>query len=189
MTNKFSHLAELFLQDSLYPLLMRRKCGNVSCMSKSLHLWGVWQTVSVLYVCARRAALYGPLRESLRSSATVRFGWRSLSSCGLKREMLFHVSALPLADQLLLFIFTQFSLLNKLPVCLRLHGHGPPKSIGRNGRTDWMVSVWMDGLLNFGEKGHFLCLPGLETGSSNLSYDGEDCYNGMCSVAECIFKL
>lgn len=24
---------------------------------------------------------------------------------------------------------------------------------------------------------YFVCLPGLETGSSNLSYDGEDCYN------------
>lgn len=131
---KLSHLAELFLQDSLYPLLMRRKCGNVGCMCKSLHSWTAW----------------GP---------RVLWGWRSHSeSCGLEREIIFHVSAHPLADQLLLFIYFSLSWLNKLPVCLRRHGHGPPKTIGKkmssSGRTDRMVSVWLDGLHNFGEQGH-----------------------------------
>lgn len=100
--------------------------------------------------------LCGPLRESLNYSATVRFGWRSHSkdlwSCGLEREMLFNVSALPLADQLwCLFSLHRLAWISHQFACsfsLRRHGHRPPKSIGKKMassegncqfQSDWML--------------------------------------------------
>ncbi len=109
--------------------------------------------------------LCGPLRESLCSSATVRFGWRSHSkdlwSCGLEREMLFHVSALPLAAQLwCLFSLHLLARISHQFVCsfsLRRYGHRPPKPIGKKNGKFWRklpVSVWLDALHNFKKQRH-----------------------------------
>lgn len=137
MMTKLSHLAELFLQDSLYPLLMRRKCGNVSCMCKKLHSWTAWGP----------RVLWG-LAEGLTQRVV---DWRGRFSFMF---LLIHW----LINFCCLFIFHYLGWIS-----YQFASDGMamdhPKPLAKNvkfwaGRNDRMVSVWLDGLHNFGEQGH-----------------------------------
>ncbi len=134
-------------------------------MCKSLHWWGVWKSVSVLYICALRAALWpfeGKLEFFIYCEVWLKVSLkRSLELWTGEREMLFHVSALPLANQLwCLFSLHLLGWISHRFACsfnLRRHSHRPPKSIGKKNGTFWRklpVSIWLDALHNFKKQRH-----------------------------------